>query len=256
MTDLAIQPAVLLALPPFSALPDDERNLLVKRLPRRAYPARAAIVRDGPNDCGLHVLLSGKAKLTMTDSHGRQVTLTFLSPGDLLFKDTDVPTASNAVLTATATKACEVLYMPATEIAKCITAHPRAGLLLMAELALHLRRAYEKIASFAFDDVRARVAQALLDHATREGGTSTVAVGSEELARIVGASREMVSRVLKTMQTAGAVRRFGRRISIVDREGVLKQCVRGRLERPKLKRQAYLRSVAKGTPPLSNNSSR
>jgi hypothetical protein len=124
----------------------------------------------------------------------------------------------------------------------------------LTEFAGHIRRAYEKIASLAFEDVHARVAQALLDHATRESGTWTVGVGSEELARIVGASREMVSRVLKQMQTAGIIRRVGRRVAIVDRNGVLKQCVRGRVERAKVRQHVRLRAVADATSPLTGNS--
>jgi CRP/FNR family cyclic AMP-dependent transcriptional regulator len=254
MTDLAIRRKVLLEAPPFSALPDTERTLLLKRLPRRLYPARAVIVAAGQNDCGLHVLLSGKAKLSMTDLHGRQVTLAFLTPGDLFFKEAEPAGEANAALTATATEPCEVLHMPERELATCITAYPRAGLLLLTEFAGHIRRAYEKIASFAFEDVHARVAQALLDHATRERGTWTVGVGSEELARIVGASREMVSRVLKQMQTAGIIRRVGRRVAIVDRNGVLNQCVRGRVERAKVRQHVRLRAVADATSPLTGNS--
>ena len=227
MTNLAIQSALVSAVPPFSAVPDSERTLLLKRLPCHVCPARAVIVGPGQNGCGLYILLSGKAKLTMGDAQGRQVTLAPVQRGGVLWKDTELfgTSTSTGGLTAIATEACEVLYMPKSEVDACITAHPRAGLLLLAELAHHLRNAYEKIASFAFDDVRGRVAQALLEYAKLDGDVWINAVGSEELARIVGASREMVSRVLKRMAEKGLIRRSGRTIVISAREKLLKACV-------------------------------
>jgi CRP-like cAMP-binding protein len=106
-----------------------------------------------------------------------------------------------------------------------MTAHPRAALFLVTELARRLELAYRKIASFAFDDVRARVAQALLDYAKPQGDVWINVVGSEELARIVGASREMVSRVLKGMATIGLIRRARRTVVIPAREALLNACV-------------------------------
>jgi CRP/FNR family transcriptional regulator, cyclic AMP receptor protein len=249
MTDLTPLSEALSAVPPFSALPDDERSLLLQRLPRRRYPARAVIAGTGTDESGLYVLLTGKAKVTMTDAQGRQVTLASVRPGDLLCKEMELFGASSGALMAIATEACEVLYVNKSELTACVSAHPRAALLLIAELAKHLRNAYEKIASFAFDDVRTRVAHTLLDCATLEGKMWTVGIGSEELARIVGASREMISRVLRNMQTSGLVRRLGRRIAISDRNALLKEYGGGLPEPGRLEGQARSRPKRERTTP-------
>ena len=225
MTDLAIQPAVLSAAPPFSALPERERISLLTRLPRRIYPARAIIVRAGEPSCGLYALLSGSAKLVMDDPKGRQITLALLRAGDL-FGEIDPFEPQAHIATVVATKPCEVVRMPIGELVACMTAHPRAALLVIAELARRLRITYGKVASLAFDDVHSRVARALLDCAKPDGIVWKVDVGSEDVARIVGASREMVSRVLKNLREAGLIGRCGRRIDILNHDGLHKECVR------------------------------
>ena len=225
MIDIAIQPIAASPASLFSPLPECERTSLLTRLPRQVYPARATIVRAGEPSDGLYVLLSGSAKLIMNDPEGRQLTIASLQPGDL-FGEIDTFGPQPHTATVLATKPCEVLYVPSSEAIGVFTAHPRAALLLAADLAHRLRIAYAKIASFVFDDVRARVAQALIDAAKPLGTGWDVDEGSDELARVVGASREMVSRVLKQMREAGLISRCGRRIRIVDHEGLLRECAR------------------------------
>ena len=77
-----------------------------------------------------------------------------------------------------------------------------------------------------FDAAVDRVARALLDCAKPDGIVWKVDVGSEDVARIVGASREMVSRVLKNLREAGLIGRCGRRIDILNHDGLHKECVR------------------------------
>ncbi|MGZ5141823.1 MAG: Crp/Fnr family transcriptional regulator, partial [Burkholderiales bacterium] len=220
MTDLAIQPAVLSAAPPFSALPERERISLLTRLPRRIYPARAIIVRAGEPSCGLYALLSGSAKLVMDDTEGRQVTLALLRAGDL-FGEIDPFEPQAHIATVVATKPCEVVRMPIDELVACMTAHPRAALLVIAELARRLRSRALRSTTFI---------RGLRRHCSiapnADGIVWKVDVGSEDVARIVGASREMVSRVLKNLREAGLIGRCGHRIDILNHDGLNKECVR------------------------------
>jgi CRP/FNR family cyclic AMP-dependent transcriptional regulator len=80
-----------------------------------------------------------------------------------------------------------------------------------------LREADRKIAGLALMDVHGRVARLLMDLARDVNGMWIVDTGSEEMARMVGASREMVSRVLKEMRDGGLIRRDKRKIIILDR---------------------------------------
>lgn len=229
MTDLAIQPVVLSRVAPFTAIPEHERGVLFARLPRRMHARGAMISCPDRAACRLHVLLSGSAKLVMGEPGGRQVTLTSLGPGDL-FAEIASSAASTGIPCAVATQTCEVLHVSTNELESCIRAHPQAAVPLIADLTHKLHDAYARIASFAFDDVRVRVAHTLLDYAGSQRNANVAPVGSEELARIVGASREMVSRVLKSMETAGLLRRHRCKIGILDRDRLANECTRARAQ--------------------------
>jgi CRP/FNR family cyclic AMP-dependent transcriptional regulator len=83
-----------------------------------------------------------------------------------------------------------------------------------------LREADRKIASLALMDVNGRVARLLIELAKDVNGVWVVDTGSEEIARMVGASREMVSRVLKEMREEGLISRDKRKIIVLDRSSV------------------------------------
>ncbi|HEY0336635.1 MAG TPA: helix-turn-helix domain-containing protein, partial [Burkholderiales bacterium] len=91
------------------------------------------------------------------------------------------------------------------------------AMLILRNVVGRLREADRKIASLALMDVHGRVARLLMDLARDVNGLWVVDTGSEEMARMVGASREMVSRVLKEMRDGGLIRRDKRKIIVLDR---------------------------------------
>jgi CRP/FNR family cyclic AMP-dependent transcriptional regulator len=90
-------------------------------------------------------------------------------------------------------------------------------MLMLRSVVGRLREADRKIASLALMDVHGRVARLLIELAREVNGVWMVDTGSEEMARMVGASREMVSRVLKEMRDSGLIRREKRKIIVLDR---------------------------------------
>src|SRR6185312_5276078 len=95
-----------------------------------------------------------------------------------------------------------------------------AAVFVLQKALERLSAAHEKMASLALTNVHARVARVLLDNGYDSPGGWRVYPGSEEIAAIVGASREMVSRVLKAMIASGAVRREKRKLVVVDRQAL------------------------------------
>jgi CRP/FNR family cyclic AMP-dependent transcriptional regulator len=92
-----------------------------------------------------------------------------------------------------------------------------AAMLMLRDVIARMREADRKIASLALLDVKGRLAGVLMEVARDVNGHWVVDTGSEELARMVGASREMVSRVLKEMIEHGLIRRDKRKIVVLDR---------------------------------------
>jgi CRP/FNR family cyclic AMP-dependent transcriptional regulator len=90
-------------------------------------------------------------------------------------------------------------------------------MLMLRSVVGRLRNADDKIASLALMDVHGRVARLIMEEAKLVDSAWVVDTGSEEMARMVGASREMVSRVLKEMRESGLIRRDKRKIIVLDR---------------------------------------
>jgi CRP/FNR family cyclic AMP-dependent transcriptional regulator len=112
---------------------------------------------------------------------------------------------------------CEVLYVTAPALLDALQDNFDAAMYLLLTAVTRLRRANEKILSLALMDVRGRVARLIIDAAHPIDGEWVVDIGSEEIARTVGASREMVSRVVKQMAENGLIKRDRRRIVVLDR---------------------------------------
>jgi CRP/FNR family transcriptional regulator, cyclic AMP receptor protein len=220
MTYLNHDAGLLAAGPLLSALAEDEQRALLERLPRRHYPPRAVIARAGDNSRGPYMLLSGSAKVLMEDPKGRQVIVGTLRPGEL-FGEIDPLDLATHCATVVAASASEVLHIPTRELLACITRDPRAVLFIIGDLERRLRAAYIKVASLAFEDVRARVVQVLLEGSPAQTRRAIVPFGSEEIARVVGSSREMVSRVMRSMREAGLIRTLGRSTEILEWDALI-----------------------------------
>ena len=157
----------------------------------------------------------GRAKLLIQDADGRQVTLAELGAGEF-FSELELNGAASASLSVVAVQRCELLYVTGRDFRARMLGNLEVSRLLVDGLAARLCEAYSKIESLAFLGVHARVVEALLECATSVDGSGIVDRGSEEVARRVAASREMVSRVLKSMREQGLIRRHKRRTIIVD----------------------------------------
>ena len=105
----------------------------------------------------------------------------------------------------------------------CFRNHFDAAALMLRLVVSRLREADHKIASLALLDVHGRVARLLIELAKDVNGVWVVDTGSEEIARMVGASREMVSRVLKNMIEQGVIKRDKRKIVVLDRASMQRE---------------------------------
>jgi CRP/FNR family cyclic AMP-dependent transcriptional regulator len=219
MTSLAVSAAILKTMPIFSRLSDRELGTLIPAIQHRCYPRHSLMVRANEKSNTLYVLLSGKAKVSIDDGHGREVTLGIIGPseffGEFSFID-EKPRSANVQ----ALEPCEVLCIPKPAFMACLAQNFDAMMVMLRDVVGRLREADRKIASLALMDVHGRVARLLMEVAKDVGGVWVVDTGSEEIARMVGASREMVSRVLKEMRELGLIRRDKRKIVVLDRESM------------------------------------
>jgi CRP/FNR family cyclic AMP-dependent transcriptional regulator len=216
MTNLALNATILKTVPLFSLFSDHQLTRLFPAIQHRSYARHAIMVRAREKTDALYIILSGKAKVVMDDGDGREVTLSTLGPseffGEMSLIDDKPRSASVQAL-----EQCEVLSISKSAFMACLSDNLEAALLMLRNVVGRLREADRKIASLALMDVHGRVARLLMDLARDSNGVWVVDTGSEEIARMVGASREMVSRVLKEMREDGLISRDKRKILVLDR---------------------------------------
>ena len=216
MTNLTVNPAVLKTVPLFALLSDHQLSALFPAIQHRSYPRHSFMLRAGEKSDALYIILSGRAKIVIDDGEGREVTLTTIGPSEF-FGEMSLIDEKPRSASVEALEPCEVLYISKPAFMSCLKDNFDAAMLILKSVVSRLREADRKIASLALMDVHGRVARLIMDLAKESNGTWIVDTGSEEMARMVGASREMVSRVLKDMRDSGLIRRDKRKIIVLDR---------------------------------------
>ena len=216
MVRLACSPHVLRSLALFASLSDAQFGALLPQIQHRSYPARSRIVHAGEVADGLYVLVSGRAKLLFHDGEGRELIAASMGPSEF-FGEIGVLDGHARAASVDAHDACEILFVPRKVLLDCVEHNASAAMAMLRTVVGRLDDAYRKMAALALSDVYGRVARALLDTGREVDGEWLVGVGSEQVAAMVGASREMVSRVLKDMIAKGFVRRHKRQLIVVDR---------------------------------------
>jgi CRP/FNR family cyclic AMP-dependent transcriptional regulator len=209
---------VLRSVPLFSALPEEQLATLATCVTLRKYPRSTFILRAGEETDGLYIMLSGRAKVLIPDEEGHEVILSVVGPreffGEMGLLDDHPRSASVETL-----EQCELMRVSKADFMRCLSDNFELAMRIMRGLVKRLREADRQIESLALMDVYGRVARVLLDLAEEIEGKRTIlkAPPKQEIARMIGASREMVSRVMKDLQTSGHIRVDKRRIVLLDK---------------------------------------
>jgi CRP/FNR family transcriptional regulator, cyclic AMP receptor protein len=204
-------------VPLFSVLPEHQLALLTSVVSRKRFSRGAAIIAAGDSTDSLYVVISGRLKVMISDDEGREVILSMLGPneyfGEMGLID-DHPRSASVVCV----EPCEVLALSKRDFKKCLEDNFEMTVTVMRGLVKRLREADRKIGSLALMDVYGRVARLLLEMSETVDGQKVVIkkLAKQDIAKMIGASREMVSRVMKDLQTAGAIEVRGGSIFLKD----------------------------------------
>lgn len=198
---------VLRNVPLFSGLDEVELEKLSKVSGRKRVERGASVVRAGENTDSLYILISGRAKVTNTDEEGREIILAWLGPGEF-FGEMGMIDGSPRSANVVAAEACELLFLGKDALQRCMQDNFLVAMKLMKILVLRLREADRKIESLALLDVYGRVARLLLDMSEVVGGNRVVKkkMSKQDMAKMIGASREMVSKVMRDLELSGYIR--------------------------------------------------
>jgi CRP-like cAMP-binding protein len=214
-----LNPDVLKRLPPFSWLSEEQLQWALPTVQHRMYAARSTVLRAGSPADGIYIVLSGRVNLAYENRAGRRFIAASIRARDF-FGEMDLFEAGDDRLAVIATQRCEMLFIPRAVALECLKDNARAAMCMLRKVIQRARLCQRALAQFALSDVYARVAAVLLNHAREVDEEHRVEVGSEEIASLVGSSREMVSRVLKEMMQEGLVRRSGRTLYVLNPEAL------------------------------------
>ncbi len=194
-------------VPLFSMLTESQANAVADAVIKRRFKRGEVIVEQGKKSNALFILLNGRARVVTADSRGREVILATLQPGDHIGEMSLIDNEPHSA-TVRAEVQTDVLMLGRLEFARCLPENSSMAYAVMRGLVQRLRHADRKIESLALMDVYGRVARALLEFAveTPEGELLIRdRISRQDIAKMVGASREMVSRVMKDLEERGFI---------------------------------------------------
>ncbi len=209
--------------PLFSGFDDEALDALRRSMTDTRLKRSEALFREGDSGDRLYVVMEGKVKLGRTSTDGRENLLAVLGPGQM-FGELSLFDPGPRSATATAVTDCRLTSLGHSDLQRWLTDRPDVARGLLFQLAHRLRRTNEVVADLVFSDVPGRVAKALLDLSTRFGQQADDGMHvhhdltQEELAQLVGASRETVNKALADFANRGWLRLEPRSVVLVDVE--------------------------------------
>lgn len=198
---------LLRRVPLFSMLTSVQAASVADAVVKRRFKRGEPIVEQGKKSDALTILLTGRARVISSDLRGREVILATMHPGDYVGEMSLIDDAPHSA-SVFAEIQTDALTLGRHEFARCLPEDGSMAYAVLRGLVQRLRHADRKIESLALMDVYGRVARALLESAGQNGGEHAVIrdkVSRQDLAKMVGASREMVSRVMKDLEERGFI---------------------------------------------------
>lgn len=222
MADRSIK-EYLAGTPIFSGLSEHEMEKVAPLAILRQLPADTVIFHEGDPAAAFYMVKSGKVKIYKLSADGRDQVLTILGEGQIFG---DVPAFDGGPYPATAAtlEKAELLLVRSDDFQKLLADYPEISIKIIKVLGQRLRQAMELVRDLSFKQVPHRLAGLLLK-LYRESGVETEAgveidlgMSRQDVAEVVGTSRETVTRELKKMEKAGLISIDRRKVLVSDIE--------------------------------------
>lgn len=194
-------------VPLFSMLTEAQAMMVADVVGKKRFKRRELIVEQGMRCDELFIMLNGRARVYVAGDEGGEITLSILRPGDYLGEMSLIDNQPHSA-NVQAEAVTDVLVLDRMAFARCLPDPDSMAYGVIRGLVRRLRAANQKITSLALMDVYGRVAKALLDLASEDDSGQLLIqerVSRQDIAKMVGASREMVSRVMKDLEAKSMI---------------------------------------------------
>jgi CRP/FNR family cyclic AMP-dependent transcriptional regulator len=206
--------ADLKSIPLFAGVADAELRALAERTVTRNYPKQAIIVSEGDESDSLYLILAGRVKVYLSDENGKELILAIKGPGQYFGEMVlDEQPRSASVMTL---EPAQFAILSRADFRGFLLAHPEVALQLIQNLIRVARGLNQNVRNLAMLDVYGRVARILLELAVERDGKLVIPekMTQKDIAARVGASREMINRILRDLTVGGYVSVDAGRITI------------------------------------------
>jgi CRP/FNR family transcriptional regulator, cyclic AMP receptor protein len=210
-------------IPLFSSLKDEELEAIARVSVVKNCPKDSLILIEDEDGDALFIIKKGKVKVTSFSESGKEVIFSILGDGDF-FGDMSLLDGKPRSASVIAIEESLVYIIRSSDFNRIIEKHPNIARKLLKELASRLRKADERIESHVFLNVKGRVAGILLLLADESGKKTPggIVIRSrpthQNLANMVGTTRETVTRILKQMESNNYIALSGKEVTILDPE--------------------------------------
>jgi len=199
---------------PDEVLSEAELEAVSRRAVTRTFPKNTVVVSEGDGTDSLYIIVSGRVRIFVSDEKGKEIVLGNAGPGEYFGEMVlDEGPRSASVMTLEPTR---FLVVPKEDFMEFVAKSPEFSLHLIRKLIRRVRTLTNDVKSLALMDVYGRVARMLLDLAVERDGTLVIEgrLTQQEMANRVGASREMISRILTDLASGGYITVARDRITI------------------------------------------
>ncbi|MFC1664243.1 Crp/Fnr family transcriptional regulator [Pseudomonadota bacterium] len=208
--------SLLKNVPLFAGLSEDLLGSIAIHGVVRNVPRNNILLHEGEQPDALYIVVTGKVKIYVGDVDGKELVLSILGPGGF-FGEMAIIDGSPRSATVMSVEESTVVTIGKQDFLKCLREIPDLAFNLLVSFARRIRNVNDHVRDLALLDVYGRVARTLLRLAKpKENILVTDAITQQEIANMVGASREMVSRVLTNLKNDGFISIAGKQITICD----------------------------------------
>lgn len=216
-----METSIIASVQLFAGLSEEDQAKLAELMSEETLRRGEALFHEGDSGEHLFIIVDGKIKLGHASDDGRENLIAILGPGEIigelsLFDKGPRSTSATAVAPTT------LMSLSHADLMSFIDTNPDMAKHMLRQLAQRLRKTNEQMADLVFADVPGRVAKALLDLARRFGERTQEGVyvahdlTQEEIAHLVGASRETVNKSLADFVSRGWIRLEGRAVTLIE----------------------------------------
>lgn len=208
----------LARVPLFEGLAVEQLTRLKEHASLKSFPKNTILITQGDTTNTMYVVISGQVKVFLSDAEGKQVDINFLEGGshfgELALLDNEPRSAS--VMT---TEQTQCLMLSKSGFEQCLKANPNLALTLINLLSRTVRDLTENVRSLALTNTYTRVTKVLNDRAQEDasGQLSMDKLTQQDIANMIGSSREMVSRILKDLTAGGYIKTERKKIIILKK---------------------------------------